>query len=347
VGTPGQRFFRTDVGGRAVAWSAVGSGPPLIFGGWWCSHLELDWQNGLFRDFIAKIAEHRTVIRYDRPGMGLSEPSPDSAVTLLGEVAILAAIADAVSDEFASTAVDMLGASSGGPVVACYATQRPERVRSLALYGSYVRGAEIADAAARDAIVALIAEHWGVASKFLADVFLPDATADERRDFVEFQRAAATAETASAALNGVYRFDATQYLSDVTAPTLVLHRRQDRAMPFALGRKLAAAISGARFVALNGLDHYPWRGDSDAVASALLDFLGVDARPATPVRAELSGREREVVALIAQGMTDQEIADLLVLSAHTVHRHVANIRSKLGVTSRAAAAAAAIRAGLA
>jgi DNA-binding CsgD family transcriptional regulator len=60
----------------------------------------------------------------------------------------------------------------------------------------------------------------------------------------------------------------------------------------------------------------------------------------------LSDREREVLALVAAGMSDQEIADQLVLSYHTVHRHVANIRHKLGSASRAAAVAEAVRLGL-
>jgi ATP/maltotriose-dependent transcriptional regulator MalT len=60
----------------------------------------------------------------------------------------------------------------------------------------------------------------------------------------------------------------------------------------------------------------------------------------------LSAREREVLALVANGLSDQEIAQQLVLSRHTVHRHVANIRQKLGRTTRTAAVAEAARLGL-
>jgi LuxR family maltose regulon positive regulatory protein len=55
--------------------------------------------------------------------------------------------------------------------------------------------------------------------------------------------------------------------------------------------------------------------------------------------AELSPREIEVLRLVAQGLGDKEIADRLNLSGHTVHRHVSNIRTKLGLPSRAAAVA--------
>jgi DNA-binding NarL/FixJ family response regulator len=61
---------------------------------------------------------------------------------------------------------------------------------------------------------------------------------------------------------------------------------------------------------------------------------------------ELTPRECDVLRLVAEGKSDTEIARELVLSPHTVHRHVANILRKLGLHSRAAAAAQAGRAGL-
>jgi ATP/maltotriose-dependent transcriptional regulator MalT len=69
--------------------------------------------------------------------------------------------------------------------------------------------------------------------------------------------------------------------------------------------------------------------------------------PAQPAAlGELSARELEVVRLVAQGLSDVEIADRLILSPHTVHRHVANVRTKLRLPSRTAAVAYAARAGL-
>jgi RNA polymerase sigma factor (sigma-70 family) len=57
-------------------------------------------------------------------------------------------------------------------------------------------------------------------------------------------------------------------------------------------------------------------------------------------------REREVLRLLAEGLTNRQIAARLVVSEHTVHRHVTNILRKLGLHSRAAAAAQAVQAGL-
>ena len=88
----------------------------------------------------------------------------------------------------------------------------------------------------------------------------------------------------------------------------------------------------------------------------MLEFAGVDrpeveiAPPTDAPRAaadtELSARELEVLRLVAEGLSDAEIAERLVLSRHTVHRHVANIRTKLRLPSRAAAVAHAARIGL-
>jgi len=64
-----QVIRHADVGGTSVAWSSIGSGPPLVIGGWWSSHLELDWQEPAFRSFVGRLAEHHSVIRYDPPAL--------------------------------------------------------------------------------------------------------------------------------------------------------------------------------------------------------------------------------------------------------------------------------------
>jgi DNA-binding NarL/FixJ family response regulator len=60
----------------------------------------------------------------------------------------------------------------------------------------------------------------------------------------------------------------------------------------------------------------------------------------------LTPRELDVLKLVAQGLSNADIAQRLVLSEHTVHRHLANILRKLGLSSRAAAAAWGVRTGL-
>jgi len=342
-----QVVHHAAIDGRSVAWSSVGSGPALVIGGWWSSHLELDWDDAAFRSFVGSLAERFTVVRYDRPGTGLSDRAGSPPSDRDGEVAVLAGVVEAVGAE----RVSLIGASSGCPVAATYAAENPDRVDRLVLYGGYARGADIASPAARESMIGLVETHWGLGSRVLADVFLPGATAPEREAFARYQRRSAPRELAAQYLRSVYDLDATDRLAGVRCPTLVLHRRGDRAIPFALGRDLADRVPRARFVELVGDEHFPWRGDADSVARAIDRFLTgrdpeVTTAPAPERGATLSQREIEVLRLVARGNTDTEIAEQLVLSAHTVHRHVANIRTRLGVSSRAAAAAWAVDHGL-
>ena len=315
------------------------------------SHLELNWADPRFRAFVEALGRHRTVIRYDPPGTGASADGRPPERSIEEDEEALAAVVEAAG----AGPVDLLAASSGAPVGVAYAATNPERVRRLVLYGGYASGSGIADAATRREIVRLVREHWGLGSRVLADMFMPSAAASEREAFVDFQRRAASAEGAARALEAVYDFDVTARLDQARVPAIVLHRRQDRAIPFELGRELAAGLPDASFVALDGSDHYPWFGDSAQMLRAVLHALGIedDAAPTAPEDGrpdpgfeDLTERETEVLALVASGLSDREIAERLVLSPHTVHRHVANVRTKLGLPTRAAAVAAAARRGL-
>jgi pimeloyl-ACP methyl ester carboxylesterase/DNA-binding CsgD family transcriptional regulator len=344
----------TIAGGRRIAWASSGSGPPLVFSGWWMANLELNWREPRFRAFVEAQGRHRTVIRYDPPGAGLSTDGGARVPDLEGETAALGAVVEAAG----GGPVDLFAGSSGAPVGISYAAAHPDRVGRLVLYGGYACGAEIADERSRRAIVGLVREHWGLGSRALADVFMPGASAPERERFVEFQRQASSAEQAAASLEAIYGFDVSARLGEVRPGAIVLHRREDRAIPFELGQKLAAGLPAATFVALDGDDHFPWFGDFDQFLAVAFDALGIEERPSPAPRTrpapvttptadgDLTARETEILALVAAGLSDREIAERLVLSPHTVHRHVANVRTKLGLPTRAAAVAAATQRGL-
>jgi DNA-binding NarL/FixJ family response regulator len=129
-------------------------------------------------------------------------------------------------------------------------------------------------------------------------------------------------------------------LSEVRVPTLVIHAREDHVIPLAEGRLLASEIRGAEFVELPSKNHIllenepAWRRFQDAV----LDFFG---RAASGDRDDpftsLSPRERQVLGLITEGLSNTEIGERLTISEKTVRNHVSSIYDKLGVWTRAQA----------
>ncbi|MGE5291717.1 MAG: alpha/beta fold hydrolase [Micromonosporaceae bacterium] len=343
---PEIRFL--TIGGRRLGHEVAGEGPLLVCPAWWVSHLELDRGNPAFARFWEAIGGGYTVVRYDRLGVGVSDRELRADdLTLDGEVEVIRALLD----ELGAERVALLGGSSGGCAAIAFAARFPERVERLMLYGAYADGPSITPSAVRQAIVATVRSHWGIGSRLLSDIFLGEVDSKEQERFARFQRLAASADTAAVLLEQVYRNDVRDQLPLVKAPTLVVHRREDRAVPYRLGREVAAGITGATLVPLEGSAHFPWAGDADSVVRALRTVLTAQAPPERPAEEEpaaalLSRREREVLKLMANGLTDREIAEQLIVSPHTVHRHVANIRHKLGRGSRTAAVAEAARLGL-
>jgi DNA-binding CsgD family transcriptional regulator/pimeloyl-ACP methyl ester carboxylesterase len=328
------RFLDSELGPFALA--SIGSGAPLVMPCWWIGGVDVQWQVPGFRMFVEALARQHTVVRYDHP----EEHGPP--VDLGQEVLLLARVVEHVGGP-----VSLFGASSAGCAAIAFAAEQPELVDRLVLYGAYADGARITTPEVQESLLGLVLANWGLGSRALADVFMPDAGPVEREQFAVFQRRVATPAEAARRILGVYTLDAGRYLGHIRTPAIVLHREGDKAIPFALGRELAAAIADARFVPLTGRNHFPWVGDVDSVLRPVLAFLaGSEPAEAAVDGSPLSDREREVLSLVARGMSDAEIAELLVLSPHTVHRHVANLRHKLRQPSRAAAVAEAARLGL-
>jgi pimeloyl-ACP methyl ester carboxylesterase len=209
------------------------------------------------RAFYAPIAASRTVVAYDKPGCGLSDPWP-TPQTLDSDLEVLRT----VIDHLKLGRVDLLGLSMGAPVSLAYAVQHPDGVGRLILYGGFANGHHVASAKLRTAMIELVRAHWGLGSDVLADIFLPDGTAEMKVRFAELQRRSTTAEVAAELLAQCYEIRVDDLLDRVAAPTLVLHRRDDRAIPYQLGRDLAARIPGARLVSLAGRSHWVFAGDA-------------------------------------------------------------------------------------
>jgi pimeloyl-ACP methyl ester carboxylesterase/DNA-binding winged helix-turn-helix (wHTH) protein len=269
------RFIR-DAGGAKVAYAAVGEGPLVICPAWWVSHVERDWEHPAFRRFFTRLADGFRVVRYDRPGTGLSDRDVPPR-TQAAEVQLLATLADALGESQFS----LFAVSCAGPVALNYAATHQERIRRLCLYGSYATGSDIATPDLRDAIVDLVNAHWGLGSVALTAIFLPGASRQDSEDFSRNQCDWANAQRAAQLLRLSCELNAVDVLSCVRTEALVIHRRKDRAIPFAAGERLAAALPHARLMTLDGDIHLPWI-DGDAIADTVHSFLAGNEALAAP-----------------------------------------------------------------
>jgi pimeloyl-ACP methyl ester carboxylesterase/DNA-binding CsgD family transcriptional regulator len=313
-----------------VAYSVRGTGPALLCDSGWIT--DLRGQLGLysFGDFLAGLAERFTVIRYDKPGCGLSDREGVD-LSLAGQVGAAMAVADAVGVKRFS----LFGASQGGHVAAMIAARSPDRVDALVLYGTCVDGRDLAPAEIRASVVALVRAHWGLGLRVLVKVFVADPTGEDIEAFTRFQRVSTSGPVAARMLEAYYDTDVGPVLPRIRARTAVLHRVSDTGTPFGLGREVAALIPGATLIPLAGSSHLYYHGDWSEVLAAVIGFL--EAGQAAP--SPLTRRELQVAVLVADGLTNHAIASRLAVAPRTAETHVENIRRKLGVRSRAQIAA--------
>ena len=275
---------RTD--GARTAYGVTGRGPSLLIPPGLISHLEwYETAPGIGR-WLSSLARNRTLVLYDRHGCGLSDRDR-SDFTAIDDMRDI----EAVAETLATGSFDVFGSSWGTHPAIMFAARYPHRVRRLLLYaptllhspagasvGSTVRSARLQGSIVdrRLALAALRRTDLELYVRTVAMMFFPDdADSDLFWSFVSHLRTAATIEMQEQL--DLVQFDLEPLLEKISSPTLVTHRRGDRACPFEIGQYIAARISGARFVPLEGQSHFPWVGDWQSVADVIREFL--DAAP--------------------------------------------------------------------
>jgi len=268
-----------DVG---IAYQVFGEGEmDLVLAFPFLSHLDLMWENPAMAHFLRRLGSFARVLVFDRRGVGLSDPAA-GAPTLEERMDDVRAVMDAADSERAA----LLGMSEGATMCMLFAATYPERTSALVLWGAMARSTAAPDypwapqkEAVEEAQKELVAPLWGQGATI--EIFSPSMAANpQAREFqARFERQAASPMRVQQLLQMFLDTDVRGALPLIQAPTLVLHRRQDRAVHYRAARWLAEQIEGSRYAELEGEDHFPWVGDSEAALAAIEEFL-TGVRPA-------------------------------------------------------------------
>jgi pimeloyl-ACP methyl ester carboxylesterase len=250
--------------GTQIAYASVGRGLPLVKTANWLNHLEYGWVSPVWSPLFQALAGEHQLVRYDARGNGLSDwEVPNFSFEAF--VCDLETVVETVGlKRFA-----LLGISQGAAISIAYAVRHPERVSHLVLYGSFARGRKRrgspTENANSDAMITLIRQGWGQENpafqQLFTSLFIPEGTEEQRTWFNDLQRITTSPENAARLRQTVDEIEVTELLGRVKTPTLVLHCRGDAVQPFDEGRRLAAGIPGARFIALQGRNHIPLNGE--------------------------------------------------------------------------------------
>jgi DNA-binding winged helix-turn-helix (wHTH) protein/alpha-beta hydrolase superfamily lysophospholipase len=258
-----------------IAYAEVGQGPPLVKTANWLNHLEYDWESPIWSHLLHALASEYRLIRYDERGNGLSDWEAKD-VSFEAFVQDLESVIDASTlDRF-----PLLGISQGCAVSIAYAVRYPERVTRLVLFGGFARGmlkrGKIENIEQFDALMTLVRHGWGQENPAFRQIFtsqfIPGGTVEQVQWFNDLQRITTSPENAVRIMQAMAGIDVTDLLPRVKVPTLVLHCRNDARVQFEEGRRIAAGIPGARFVALEGSNHIILEGDPGR--SRLLEEIG-------------------------------------------------------------------------
>ncbi len=250
--------FCTTPDGVQIAYATAGAGPPLVKAANWLNHLEYDWQSPVWRHLFRALAKDRLLVRYDARGNGLSDWEVED-ISFEAFVQDLETVVDAVAlKRFA-----LFGISQGCAVSIKYAIQHPERVICLVLHGGYARGRfhrGSPDEIERSRVLnTLVRQGWGQDNPAFRQMFssllIPDASPEQMQWFNDLQRVSASPENAIRIREAYDDINISDDLPAISVPTLVLHCRNDAAVPFEEGRRMAGMIPGVKFVPLEGQNH--------------------------------------------------------------------------------------------
>ena len=258
---PETRYARS--GDIHLAYQVFGDGPiDVVFVPGFVSHLEDLWELPAWSSQSEHLARFARVIRFDKRGTGLSDRDVPVG-TLEERMDDVRAVMDAAGSERAA----LVGISEGGPLSLLFAATHAARTRALVLAGSWARllegpGYPIGiQREALEAFMGALIDGWGTGEAMR--LFFDDGDDDVSTEFLaRLERHAASPGAIRRIFEMIADTDVTSVLPSISVPTLVLHSPSDHQIPIALGRHVAANVSGAVFREMVGSHGETSTGDT-------------------------------------------------------------------------------------
>ena len=273
---PETRYARS-LEGVHIAYQVLGESPlDLVLAPGFVSHLEHSWDDPALARFLRRLASFSRLIVFDKRGTGLSDRDPtDRAPLLEDRVNDIVAVMNAAGSAKAA----IMGISETAAMSLLFAATHPERTAAVIAYGSWTNGTDArpaypwAPTSDEDEWLSELEQNWGRGAMFLDDI-VPTLVGDKRYEawYAKLERLAASPGAAVGLARMAMQIDVRDILPTIHVPTLVLHRRDDQAIPIEDGRYIADHVPGAKFVELPGADHWPWIGD-DRALEEIQEFL--------------------------------------------------------------------------
>ena len=259
---PATRYARS--GDVSIAYQSIGEGDrTIVVCPGFVSNVEVCWAEPVFHHLITRASALGRVLLFDKRGTGLSDPvaAPPTFEERTDDIR-------AVMDDAGVERAALYGISEGGPMAMLFAATYPERVTHLVLYGTYPVGPGVLrdegdpmGIAWCDTVLPQFEDaiaHWGEGRtlNFLAAKVAHRPL--ERRLWGSWERTGSSPGVIKHLLASTLDLDLRAVPSTISAPTLVLHFRDDAGVPVEMGERLAASIPGARLAVLDGGDHVPF-----------------------------------------------------------------------------------------
>jgi pimeloyl-ACP methyl ester carboxylesterase/DNA-binding CsgD family transcriptional regulator len=336
VETPPVRFVST-ADGYDIAYLEAGSGRPVVFIPGQFSNIAEAFTGPQGEWAVGLAAKHRLVM-YDGRGQG----SSTRGLGATESIDSLGRDLEAVVSELDLHGAVLLARWFASHLAIRFAAAHPDRIAGIILVTCSTDNTRWPTAIYQS----LVDQNWDA---FVVSQLPRGITMEAARGSISRIKRQTTRADLIARYHAYLNSDVEDLLPWISAPALVLHPRDHIFLPAENSMAVAARLPNARFAWIEG-DTVP--GDHVTGLAAVERFISELPAAQPPPAGEqgeapsptvLSGRELEVLKLIAAGSSNQEVADSLVLSINTVERHITHIYSKIGARNKAQATAYAHR----